>query len=166
MEGAEHLVLNSVSIHIDTRNGHHWRANVVNTLVKVSIGRASVSIRHDSVSIDHDRVSIGRDSVSICHDLVFKAHRLLYHSTLGLRVIKKKKTIVCTGRVGRTNHKRNSSTSFDSSRSFAREGNSSGSFSREFLKIFRTNHKRNSWTPFDPPHHQTIPQHWTHISNS
>jgi len=30
--------------------------------------------------------------------LVFKAHRLLYHSTLGLRVIKKKKKFVCVPR--------------------------------------------------------------------
>jgi len=28
--------------------------------------------------------------------LVLKAHRLLYHSTLGLRVIKKKKTCACS----------------------------------------------------------------------
>ena len=35
--------------------------------------------------------------------LVFKAHRLLYHSTLGLRVIKKKRRKVVVHRVeGRT----------------------------------------------------------------
>ena len=33
-----------------------------------------------------------RDHVSNQERLVFKAHRLLYHSTLGLRVIKKKDT--------------------------------------------------------------------------
>ena len=34
--------------------------------------------------------------------LVFKAHRLLYHSTLGLRVIKKKKKVTCdSGERGR-----------------------------------------------------------------
>ena len=31
--------------------------------------------------------------------LIFKAHRLLYHSTPGLRVIKKKKTLRVTDRV-------------------------------------------------------------------
>ena len=43
--------------------------------------------------------------------LVFKAHRLLYHSTLGLRVTKKKKKVEGLGfmggrpvRVGRVNH--------------------------------------------------------------
>jgi len=35
-----------------------------------------------------------------CRGFVFKAHRILYHSTLGLRVIKKKKNIRCVGVYG------------------------------------------------------------------
>ena len=30
---------------------------------------------------------------------MFKAHRLVYHSTLGLRVIKRKKKVQCVGRL-------------------------------------------------------------------
>jgi len=34
---------------------------------------------------------LGKYAAEVHPDFVFRAHRLLYHSTLGLRVIKKKK---------------------------------------------------------------------------
>ena len=60
------------------------------------------AIRLDGRSVGGDLGAHGRDLVCevarrrrrhAAASIVFKAHRLVYHSTLGLRVIKKKKTL-------------------------------------------------------------------------
>jgi len=55
----------------------------------------ATALPHDSLALmESGWLNISHREVTMCNKapgLVFKAHRLFYHSTLGLRVIKKKK---------------------------------------------------------------------------
>ena len=73
----------------------HFQAKVFTTLYAVPSSRGRTSNRSVQFSIQAQLLHINVVHINVKRfrgGLVFKAHRLVYHSTLGLRVIKKKKT--------------------------------------------------------------------------